>query len=301
MKPTVFIHTNDKQLIGALVSQHSLVRHSKNADQFDVQILHTEDFPFLRARHGQDYLRRGGPQLWRYDDLQSFTPLRFAPPERMGYSGRAVIIDPDIFAVGDVWELLSRDMDGAAVMSRLHWRAKDASGPFATSAMLLDCEKLTHWRCEEQFNELFEFKRDYEKWMGLELEPAGSVGALEPEWNDFDRLSPDTKMLHNTKQETQPWKTGLPIDFLRPDKPKGLMKKLPILNRLRKRIFGDYAFLGTYQAHPDPRQEQLFLGLLRECVEAGVVTDDMLRQAMREKHVRADILDAIDRTPPLAA
>ncbi len=301
MKSTVFIHTNDKQLIGALVSQHSLVRNSKHADQFDVQILHTQDFPFLQARHGQNYLRRGGPQLWRYDDLQSFTPLRFLPPERMGYSGRAVIVDPDIFAVGDVWELLSRDMEGAAIMSRLHWRAKDASGPFATSAMLLDCEKLRHWRCEEQFNELFEFKRDYEQWMGLELEPAGSIGALEPEWNDFDRLSPDTKMLHNTKQETQPWKTGLPIDFLRPDKPKGLMRKLPILDRLRKRIFGDYAFLGTYQPHPDPRQEQLFLGLLRECVEAGVVTDDMLRKAMHEKHVRADILDAIERIPPLAA
>ena len=50
--------------------------------------------------------------MWRYDDLQSFTPLRFIPPELMGYQNRAVIIDTDIFAVGDVWELLSRDMAG---------------------------------------------------------------------------------------------------------------------------------------------------------------------------------------------
>ena len=28
---------------------------------------------------------------WRNDDLQSFTPLRFMPPQLMGYRGRAVV------------------------------------------------------------------------------------------------------------------------------------------------------------------------------------------------------------------
>ena len=51
-------------------------------------------------------------RIWRNDDLQSFTPLRFLPPQLMGYQGRAVVIDPDIFATGDIWELLSRDMAG---------------------------------------------------------------------------------------------------------------------------------------------------------------------------------------------
>ena len=40
------------------------------------------------------------------------------PPELMGYEGRALVIDPDILAVADVWELLSRDMQGAAIMCR---------------------------------------------------------------------------------------------------------------------------------------------------------------------------------------
>jgi hypothetical protein len=30
---------------------------------------------------------------------------------------------------------------------------------------------------------------------------------LEPEWNDFDRLSPATKLLHNAKEEMEPRKT----------------------------------------------------------------------------------------------
>jgi hypothetical protein len=297
---TVYIHTNDKQYLGALVAQHSMRRNSRHADQFDVQILHTRDHDFLRRRHGQQYLRRGGAQLWRFDDLQSFTPLRFMPPELMGYAGRAVVVDPDVFAVGDVWELLARDMGGAAIMARLHWSAKDRSGPFASSVMLLDCARLTHWRCEAQFEELFAFQRDYQAWMNLELEPAGTIAVLEPEWNDFDRLAPETRLLHNTKQETQPWKTGLPVDFLRPDKPKGL-RRLPLVDRARRMIFGEYAFLGTYERHPDPAQERLFFGLLRECVEQRVVSEDLLKAAIRDNQVRHDILEVIERTPPLAA
>jgi hypothetical protein len=297
---TVYIHTNDKQYLGALVAQHSMRRNSRHADQFDVRILHTRDHDFLRRRHGQQYLRRGGAQLWRFDDLQSFTPLRFMPPELMGYAGRAVVVDPDVFAVGDVWELLVRDMDGAAIMARLHWSAKDRSGPFASSVMLLDCARLTHWRCEAQFDELFAFQRDYQAWMNLELEPSGSIGVLEPEWNDFDRLAPETRLLHNTKQETQPWKTGLPVDFLRPDKPKGL-RRLPLVERARRMIFGEYAFLGTYERHPDPAQERLFFGLLRECLEQDTVSEAMLKAAIRDNQVRHDILEVIERTPPLAA
>ena len=37
---------------------------------------------------------------------------------RPAVKGRAAVIDPDIFAVGDVWELLSRDMGGKAILCR---------------------------------------------------------------------------------------------------------------------------------------------------------------------------------------
>ena len=77
--------------------------------------------------------------------------------------------------------------------------------------MLLDCAKLQHWRVEHDFGLLFEAKRDYRDWMWLLLEPQGSVGELESVWNDFDNLTPQTKMLHNTHRRTQPWKTGLPV------------------------------------------------------------------------------------------
>ena len=96
----VFIHTNERQWLGALVSQYSLKRNSGDPDAFDVQILHTRDFPYLQAREGDKFLRGGVERVWHMDDLQSFTPLRFQPPAQMQWQGRAVLIDPDIFALG---------------------------------------------------------------------------------------------------------------------------------------------------------------------------------------------------------
>ncbi len=144
MQPTVFIHTNHKQMVGALVSRYSLKRNSKNTDKFDVKLIDTADHEFLEARDGQTYLRDGVERVWYFDDLQSFTPLRFMPPELMGCEGRAVVMDPDIFAAGDIWALLERDMEGAAILCRARSGSKGRRGVMASSVMLLDCAKLTH-------------------------------------------------------------------------------------------------------------------------------------------------------------
>jgi hypothetical protein len=298
-KPCVFIHTNHRQYVGALVSQHSMRRNSRHADRFDVRILHTEDHPFLRAREGQSYLREGRQVVWRYENLQSFTPLRFGPPEAMGYAGRAVVVDPDVFAVGDVWELLTRDMQGKAILCRPRTGSKGLGGCLATSVMALDCAKLKHWKVEANFAELFEGKRDYMDWICLALEPRETIGLFEDEWNDFDRLTPNTKMIHNTKRQTQPWKTGLPVDFntaskaARPLKPSTWLR--PVQRLLRG---GAPAF---YSPHPDPNQERFFFGLLRECVEQGIVSEALLREEMRQNHIRHDAFEVLERTPSLAA
>ena len=213
-KPTVFVHTNHKQRLGALVSRYSLRRNSLNAEKFDIQFIETRDFPCMQERQGQFYLRDGEMRSWLNDDLQSFTPLRFAPPQLMGYAGRAIVIDPDIFAVGDIWDLLERDMRGKAIMCRPKSGRKGRMGAFASSVMLLDCAKLTHWQFERDFGEMFEpGRRDYIDWISLKLEDPATIGRFENEWNDFDRLTANTRLLHNTKRKTQPWKTGLKIDY----------------------------------------------------------------------------------------
>jgi len=300
MNHCVFIHTNHKQIVGALVAEHALRRNSRHNDRFEVRIIQHKDYPFLRAREGQLYLRDGVKRPWLNDDLQSFTPLRFMPPELMGYRGRAVVIDPDIFAVGDVWDLLSRDMPGKAILCRRRAGPKGLiDGCLASSVMLLDCAKLTNWRVEEQFNEMFEFKRDYQPWICLRTEPRETIGLFGNEWNDFDKLTGQTKLLHHTRRRTQPWKAGLPIDW-RPAERFRLFPPLAWLMRARRRLFGEYALLGRYQPHPDPAQEALFFGLLKELIDQGRITEAMLREQMEQNHVRHDALEVLERTPTLA-
>lgn len=298
-KPCVFIHTNHKQILGALVGLHSIRRASRHNDRFDVRLIEHKNYPFLHEREGQLFLRDGVLRPWRNEDLQSFTPLRFMPPELMGYRGRAVVIDPDVFAIGDVWDLLSRDLEGKAIWCRPRRRhSHSVEGPMASSVMLLDCSKLRHWHVETQFAELFERKRDYKDWITLKEEPRESIGLLSPSWNDLDVLNRRTRMLHTTKRWTQPWKTGLPIDFTPADK----FRRFPPLGWLlhaRRRLLGDHALLGHYRPHPDHSQEELFFGLLAGAIEEGLVSEEMVRAEMAQDHVRHDALERLAATRPL--
>jgi hypothetical protein len=293
LKPTVFIHTNHKQMLGALVSRYSLQKQSANADKFDVKLIELKDYPCMLEREGQSYLRDGDMRPWLNNDLQSFTPLRFAPPQLMNYSGRAIVIDPDVFAVGDIWELLNRDMNGAAIMCRPKSGRKGRKGAWASSVMLLDCAKLTHWRFEESFAEMFEpVKRDYMDWISLKLEDRSTIAPIENEWNDFDQLTENTKLLHNTKRKSQPWKSGLKIDY-RPADTFQLFPPRHWLRRARRALFGDYKFAGTYDVHPDPNQEKFFFSLVRDCLEDGVITEQQVREEIAQGHVRTDALDLV--------
>lgn len=283
MKPTVVIHTNDKQMLGALVSAHSFRRNSQDLGAFDVRILSTSEFPELQRR-GRTIIRGGHERAWDPDDLQSFTPLRFAIPDMVGHEGRALVTDPDVFAVGDVSELFSRDLQGKAIWCRPRPGYDRITDPLATSVMLLDCGRLPHWRFADQLDALWTHRIDYLDWINLKLEKLDTIGLLEPEWNDFDRLTPATKLLHNTKRRTQPWKTGLPIDFT--FRERGLLNfALPIVRKLAP----------NYTRHPDRRQEAYFYALLAEGLDCGSIDKEQVEREVRLGHVRPDSLTLIDR------
>jgi hypothetical protein len=279
VKPTVFIQANARQYLGAKISAHSYKRNARDAHSFDVRILDTRDFPRL-GDSSQTYLRAGEVTRWDPDDLQSFTPLRFYPPQGMGFEGVAVVTDPDVFAVGDIGELFARDRQGKPILGVE--RPGDKTRPFyiASSVMLLDCSKLKHWRFDQELDGLFGHKFDYFDWVHLGREDPAVIGPLEPEWNDFDRLTASTKLLHTTKRRTQPWKTGLPIDYSVTIRTPG-----QALGRLWP----------WYRRHPDPNQEALVFSLLAELVDSGEVTKDELEREMAANHIRHDAVRLIDR------
>jgi len=279
LKPTVFIQANDRQHLGAKISAHSYRRNARDPDSFDVKILHVSDFPRL-MNPDQSVIRGGSERQWDPDDLQSFTPLRFYPPQAMGFEGRAIVTDPDVFALGDVGELFERDLGGKAIWAVPRPGHNGRRDYIATSVMLLDCSKLKHWQWDDYLDGLFGHRFDYFDWIDLTREDPETIGFLEPEWNDFDRLTERTKLLHTTKRRTQPWKSGLPVDFtLQRPWPVNLFNKL----------------LLRYQPHPDRNQEALVYSLLAELVDSGEVTEQELRDEMAANHIRHDSLELIDR------
>lgn len=283
MKPTVVIHTNDKQMLGALVSAHSFRRNSRTPDAFDVRIVTASEFPELQERD-RSFLRGGHVRQWDPDDLQSFTPVRYAIPGLLGYEGLALVTDPDVFAVGDVAELFGRDLEGKAIWCTPRPGYTKITDPLATSVMLLDNARLKHWRFADDLQALSDHKVDYLDWINLRLEKLETIGLLEPEWNDFDRLTPATKLLHNTKRRTQPWKTGLPIDFT--FKERGLLNfALPIVRKLAP----------NYTRHPDQRQEAYFYALLAEALDTGAISREQVQKEVRLGHVRPDSEALIER------
>ena len=55
-KPVVIIHTNDQQMVAALVSAHSLKSRSKTPDLFDVRLLRLEETPHLCKRNNKKFI-----------------------------------------------------------------------------------------------------------------------------------------------------------------------------------------------------------------------------------------------------
>lgn len=292
MTPTIFITTADSQLIAARVSAHSLRSRSTSPEKFNIQLLRAENFPQLWDRDGQTFRWwKESPNTNHFSrrDAQSFLSLRRAVPQMMGYRGRALVIDPDVFAVGDVWELLDRDMGDKAILcrrmiKRVGGKPQEA---WSTSVMLLDCARLQHWRWDEEIAEIFSGQRMLGEYLSLMDEPPENIGLFEEHWNHMDTLNAETELLHNSGINTQPWKTGLPADYH-----EFTIRRQSLRQRLRQFLRTMVGRPGKpvmrYQPHPDPRQEAHFFLLLQQCLDAGTITRKELKRAMRLQHLRAD-------------
>jgi hypothetical protein len=295
----IFIHTNPKQYLGALVAKHCIERVKASQADFEVQIISTTDFGYVDEKHGQAYLRQGSSVKWDKHDLQSFTPLRFLPPQLMGYEGRAIVIDPDVFAIRDISPLFTLDLGGKKIAAR-KIRPTDGRNPYwASSVMVLDCAKLHHWQWEQQVDEMFSLTRDYRSWISLEDENADDILELEDYWNHYDTLTDQTRFLHNTGRLTQPWKTGLPIDFFK-DKSMATSRATSFRG-FAKSLLTKLHFLPNrstpahYLPHPDKKQEVFFFHALKSLLDRGEISSAFLQDEIQRRHLRPDALHLLER------
>ena len=81
-----------------------------------MRIIDHKDYPFLQDHEGKLYLRDGITALGRTWTTRNPSPHALQAPELMGYEGARGLIDPDVFAVGEILELLTRDMAATVIM-----------------------------------------------------------------------------------------------------------------------------------------------------------------------------------------
>jgi hypothetical protein len=127
-------------------------------------------------------------------------------------------------------------------------------------------------------------------------EDRSTIGLLENSWSNLGMLSEKNGMLHKSGRSTQPWNTGLPIDFVRVDKFEAF-SSLRWLSYSRRKAVGDYSFPGRYKTHPDKNQEDLFFALLLQCFDDGTVSGDMVQHEMLLDRVRKDAPGVISGVP----
>ncbi|MBK6512423.1 MAG: hypothetical protein IPG06_25270 [Haliea sp.] len=154
----------------------------------------------LPGQGGQAFLRGGTSQVWHHGRFAVFTPLRFLPAADE-LAGRAVVTDPDKFAVGDVYELLTMDKQGHRRDGASSLRRKPKRARVATSEMLLDCAPAAPRDAEKGIRPAVSQRKGLRRsgWC-WERRPA-IIGYLPDCWNDFDHLGGNTRLLHNTKQD----------------------------------------------------------------------------------------------------
>jgi lipopolysaccharide biosynthesis glycosyltransferase len=132
-----------------------------------------------------------------------FSFYRFAIPEKCNYQGKSIYLDADMVVLGDIDELYHLDMNDYNALSLTQDKIK-----WFTSVMLMNNEKLKHWKVKEWVALINTGLASYGATMtgqpsGLN---AGDFGPLPNYWNHFDFYDDTTRLIHYTNVPTQPWK-----------------------------------------------------------------------------------------------
>lgn len=183
----VFVGTEPKQWLASEVLRYSIAKRTKGAFEF-------QELKYL-------------PMKLDLPMYTGFSIYRYAIPELCNYQGKAIYLDADVVVVSDLLDLWN--LTGKAALARSMHPGEPTAGRY-TSVMLLDCEKLTHWKLQEWVEKINKDHSLYGKTM--QALPGGlgtpDFGDLPEAYNHLDHFDATTKIIHYTHVPSQPWKTA---------------------------------------------------------------------------------------------
>lgn len=182
----VFVGAGAKQLVPALVLQHSILKHATAS----VAVTPMIAWEIPAPKHPQNRSRT------------PFSFQRFMIPEKCGYKGHAIYLDSDMLVFADIRQI----WEAPSAAPILAMRRDDVDKHRAKFAVLrINCGE-ARIEIERLIDLLDRDMLSYEELVfnfdiGLDIQDG-----FDPEWNSLEVYTPGiTKLLHYTEMYNQPW------------------------------------------------------------------------------------------------
>jgi len=277
----IYIQSNPQQLAASKVAKYSF----KNQGFENIEIINLEDNSLLKKKIGNKFKRNGKIISFDPNDLQSFTLLRFFPP-KICKNKYCLIIDPDVFAVKNFDKIFDvyHDEKFKIYCTKKNDRIK-------SEVMLINTENFDHWDYEKIIDDLFSLKIDYSELINLDFINKNSIGLMDENFNSHDEITDQTILLHTTNRITQPWKTGLDIDYSYHASKFNLL-----INYLKKYIGLDYQkklLEKKYQIHPNKKVVQFVTKLFVDAINSKDISYEEIILSVEKKFISKQFLDSL--------
>lgn len=268
----VFIQSNKFQKLAAKVARYSFIKNGFD----DVEILDLESCDILNRNIGKQYLRNGKLVSFEYNDLQSFTLLRFLPP-KIQSSGFCLVIDPDIFAIKNPLEklrkIITKDVDIFCT---------EINNQLRSEVMILNLENKI-WDYNHLIEDLFNQRIDYSKLLNLSFFKNLKIKKLDIVFNHHDKINEETIFLHTSNRITQPWKEGLNINFK-----TFFTNKYKILNLIKYFLRMNYdprVISKKFLSHPNINVNNFIIKTFNEAIKNKYVNKEELDLAVMNNYI----------------
>jgi lipopolysaccharide biosynthesis glycosyltransferase len=201
----VFIGSGEASLLERKVAIYSLQKHTQR--QLDIYVFNGTHNA-IELNDQEPFLAPLSLKL-KYHNITEFSLYRFLIPQICNYQGKAIWIDSDTVCLADIAELFDTSLNGCDFLAKAEAYNTRSSNLWGLSVMLIDC-KQTRFDLETYFNEIAQGLYTYTDFSCMS--PAFlahhplKIGQLDPQWNVFDYCDEQTKLIHYTNLNTQPWK-----------------------------------------------------------------------------------------------
>jgi lipopolysaccharide biosynthesis glycosyltransferase len=204
-KVTVFISSGEASLLERKVLMYSLRKNSRR--DLDIRVFNGTHNTVEREGHAPE----PAPMSLKvkYQNVTEFSNYRFLVPEICGNTGRAICMDSDTIAIGDVGELFDAEMGDNNFLAKPAAYGDKTDDQWGLSVVLFDCAR-TRFALDQYFDEiasgLYSYTDLHQMRPKFLAHHPFKVGRIDPRWNEFDRCYKDTKLIHYTNLYAQPWK-----------------------------------------------------------------------------------------------